>query len=937
MARVFTAGVSGVVSSGGACYWFLVIKPNAGDSWTKIAIGTLTANSLSGYSVQAGRLLSIGDIDNKADVYGDPLALSPDVDFTVQNIALDFVPTAYVGREVELRFGSGETMTDATSDVMFTGKIYGYKTNKIGEIVFTVRGLSQLANKPVGIRIPADVDEKYRGKIYPMTWGDYSGTDDFAPVVLNRAKLRLPDVVGDTEQWEEFDSIHVFDTESGRDFRAKQTGGLVLNDELNTAYIVSDDSLTLTADMAELDTEVSISSYSEIETAFTSQSVILKIEDELMLVLYIPNVVDGYAVNVERGYFGTTQSSHASGTPVYIAGVDLVSGYIAFDGIFYPRQIYGMVYTSLPLLVGSNKLFPTYPESGEYENIILNESDPDSLENNLVLRWGFTHLDNAMPRNLTLYYIKLIFEKIGIDADVSDQYVIGKFSASAYGNTLNGLYFEFITSTNPGTSKEGVSVTNNSSTYLIKEVKAYSDYFIVYCTRTSGTNDPSGSVLLSVAPPFTIIFTGWNKSQSGTYLILGKSGGSETSLLSCVAENTETPDEQSFDNMTSAATDEETDIDVVSKISNVNELESAGYQIKIALQTIAQIGSVHEVDITKIAFRIGFNADIIKYDFWARCKGRVDPGGGITGVEDELIENPANLIENFINTADNGGAIAECDITGFYNSYTDRASWKLAYSVYAKDSTLPKFRDEINKMLSCSGLICFEKYDGTLGLATLDAPDEVTRFVTDDEIKIDSALMADVDFGSIDTSILITAIEVKYRTVLPVDDKYAGVVYCNHTGSDISNFTDDINEYSGYLATAYDALGEDRPYTVEAPCIRDAATAELLAKLIIKLRYKALEQITIRGSYSLLDIEIGDKIGMNSTLLASTGLNDKTYIVTGMRIQPNVNKVKPDVRLTLTELGTATITERTIWQDSASAPTNIKTDVASGGRVIMEV
>lgn len=867
MARTFIAGVQAVLA-GGQCYWLVIIRPNATDTWDPIAFGTLTATSLAGYTVQTGRLLNVGDIDNAIDFYKSPLALSPDVEVIIQNIAFDLVPTAYIGRKIEIRFGHGTTMSIATSDILFTGKIRKYALPALGQIKYTVRGLSESADKPVGEKLPDDVDDKYKGGIYPMAWGDWTDEEAYAPTVLNRDRLKVPDMIFDTESWKSFLDLRVYDEKAKTSYRAKISTDGVIPASNNKYSGVYDSGTTLSANMATGDISFSVGDYTLIAAAYgldpTSEACILKIDDEYMLVINKPNTYRT-VIDVERGYMGSAVADHAAGTVIHIVNEDLSNAKINVKNVFKPKQISGIGVTewtnrSNPTAVGLPARNGT-----RFENIIDDNTDT-SLD--LEERWGW----RLVASEGINFNINLIFPAIGITGATITQYLLIKgYARSRAGGFLLG---------EPAYLATGIRLVKDSN-YISP----------VYITATSVFPDR----------------------------------------------------ENAYDNLSVGHADPETGFQLTVAngmiCSTIEGLSSAGYSLNFK--------GIGEKIMTKeswwkiygVGMLMEFAVSPFDFEFYARGEGRVNPGGYMNGGAGDLMENPSSVIEDFCKTADDGAAIVALDETSFDAAYTDRAAWKLAHSIYSSGNDNPKFKKSLEKILECSGLVCFERFDGSLALQTLDDPGGVTRTITDAEIKVDGNKMFEVETSSLDTEKIITSIEVKYRPVLPEDGKYAATVFCRRSGAagEQHNFTGGGNEYTGYLQLAYETLGTERPLVIEADAIRDAATAEALAKLIIKLRYKPLEQLIIKCRYSPMDIEITDKIGLNSTILTASGLNDKTYMVTGSRIKPNIKGDKPDVRIVLTELSTATITEPTIWQDSLSAPTNVKTDVASGGRVIVEV
>ena len=131
--RTFAAGFNAILS-GGACYWLAIIRPNASDTWTAMAFGSIPTYSLSGYDVKTGRLVDISDIQQEIDIYDDTFAKTPSVDIDIYNSDSVISQEQIIGRQIEIRMGYGATMSIATSEVFFTGKIKEVDKNDLHRI-----------------------------------------------------------------------------------------------------------------------------------------------------------------------------------------------------------------------------------------------------------------------------------------------------------------------------------------------------------------------------------------------------------------------------------------------------------------------------------------------------------------------------------------------------------------------------------------------------------------------------------------------------------------------------------------------------------------------------------------------------------------------------------------------------------------------------------
>lgn len=228
----------------------------------------------------------------------------------------------------------------------------------------------------------------------------------------------------------------------------------------------------------------------------------------------------------------------------------------------------------------------------------------------------------------------------------------------------------------------------------------------------------------------------------------------------------------------------------------------------------------------------------------------------------------------------------------------------------------PLARDVITDLLMQCGCIVREGADGTIGIVTLDTPGSVTRNIDQTEVLINEMRIPRWEVSHGPAENLITELNIWYRPILPQTQGgsgprtqgamggYAAHIYCkrNDGSSSLYNFSSGGSTYSGYLDNAYGIIATDRPMTVKLPGIRDAATAEALAKLLIGWRCELLSQLVLTCTYSVLDIELGDKVGCTATFLPSY-LESKKWLVVGQRIVPNVGVgVQPEVTLTLLEM-----------------------------------
>jgi len=256
---------------------------------------------------------------------------------------------------------------------------------------------------------------------------------------------------------------------------------------------------------------------------------------------------------------------------------------------------------------------------------------------------------------------------------------------------------------------------------------------------------------------------------------------------------------------------------------------------------------------------------------------------------------------------------------------------------------VPKYRDILRFLLVQSGATLFERYDGSIAPVSLDVPESVTRNITDAEILCDGNGIAQWDYDTIPTSVLITDLHLYYKPITPQDGGWSGYRYCQSlsTGSgSIANWTTkDVGPYIGYLENSYSIINEARPLTVYCPGIRDDATAEELSSIIIYYRTALWYLLDLTCTFSVLDIEMFDNIGVTASAVTGTHtfLGSSKWKVIGQRVTPNILTQNGNVKLKLLQIaGTGSPPAEEQWTDVLTGGT-AHTDVLTGGTPYQEV
>ena len=363
MARTFNAGLTTVLEDGGSLWWCVIVDGKA--------FSNIRAESSFTPTVQTGRLLDISAIDISGNIL-QPLAKISDVTFTLQNMDDTIDPLTYIGQETTINIGYGETMTDTSYETVFTGKIYKPTVaNRI--ITFTIRGRSQLWDKDIGKSIGQEAHKKYRGKIYPITHGDWTDDDAYAPMFINKPLEKFPSLITGERKMKQLDNIYIYDTVNRVGYRTlKQDDDGVtqwfLNTDNNTIDFMTTDN-TLIADMWNNDTTIKLTKtlvYESIVNENNPARIILKIDDEIIEVLR-DKPFSNFDYKVDRGLFGTAPAFHTSEATVYQQNAENSLYTMKCQHIFYATGI-----------TGFEKVINSY--TGQYVTIV-QESDLTSREN----------------------------------------------------------------------------------------------------------------------------------------------------------------------------------------------------------------------------------------------------------------------------------------------------------------------------------------------------------------------------------------------------------------------------------------------------------------------------------------------------------------------------------------------------------------------------
>jgi len=235
----------------------------------------------------------------------------------------------------------------------------------------------------------------------------------------------------------------------------------------------------------------------------------------------------------------------------------------------------------------------------------------------------------------------------------------------------------------------------------------------------------------------------------------------------------------------------------------------------------------------------------------------------------------------------------------------------------------PKFKECMNLFLKNSAGFAYEKYNGKLALARTDLDGTIAYEIADTDILLKRNKPAvKISYTNIEDT--ISGIVIKYQKVLPENNSFAATSYCYRIGNtnnlhnwSIIDTNGNWQYYSGLLQSAYEARESENILTIEADGIRHAFTAERLARAIVLQRWQPMAMIDIECAYTMLKAEIGDQVSTNISILNSSALNNKVWLIVKTKINTTVGG-NPSIGLKLLEIGATSVPDSETWQDTYS-------------------
>ena len=657
-------------------YWMFRITKNTNDDWgtgiSYIVFGNLRVTSFGAdTTIWTDKLLSCGDIDQTVDIFDSPLAKISDFSFVIENSEGNIDPYNYIGRKVEVFCGYGATMSLATADLFFTGKIVEASTNK-KDVEFSAR--SEIEDKEFGIKVSEDANEKYRGKMYPMIYGDQSDKDSYAPLVIDsKEKSSVYALTFERKELTSFNSLQLWDKNIMQGFGVTDTTQFTLAAD-KTKLFFSQQTTTIISvwGVSENDTTLYVSNAGLIDYRSSLKNYNFTVSG----VSTIPEANQTYSNN--SSIFRINQSNISGG-----------------NGTLYTTKISGTNDPSGNSLVKTSGGYGQTPIT--FSDFVISSTEPSAcllqIDNEimLVLRQPvdnkiFVERGYLNTKKTTHGYQAQIYQ---LNTDVSTLLI-----------KLSHRFFPFEFS---NFTENGYSIKNikGKIDYLKQNIIDYSSSHSIYFDGAFGVSGKYG--VLS----FDLIFDKLDiEGDIDNLYLLCKAnslddpraaGTTVTASIYILKDRIGLPltivstshtypanGQDSFNNLFPTVVESETALELTGlfKINNVNEFSSNCYTIYFTGSLVGGTGvGFYDNTLWGIGFRADFKVSPLKYDFYFRGQGRKNPGSYYTGASGDLMENPTTILEDFLRQEISLGN-ADIDEDSFVVMETARTDWKLAFTIF---------------------------------------------------------------------------------------------------------------------------------------------------------------------------------------------------------------------------------------------------------------
>lgn len=642
--------------------------------------------------------------------------------------------------------------------------------------------------------------------------------------------------------------------------------------------------------------------YSSSDTTLISEkprTQIIKVDNEYIRVLslrarYISSPSMTYAYTtawVDRGILGSTEASHEDGTLVYWADSSN-SDVWHMEHEFYPVGV-----RSFHCIEQENE-FSAQLDSSIFNKdafveklTVMNRNRWTSKDNNLTSEDVFNislNLEN-LPASGVLYVIDLEFPKVALDSEVSDVFLIGGFQTKT---SLRVGERSFIGLVKGDGRIPFVPTTTTEEDYIEHGITDWDIWYIsLVNTRTAG-HLLKTPISENGASPYDKKWDYLGRVAGRRPLLspaLSSYFGEEDPLMSDFCNYSESVRSETgfFNHYTLDAYSLRGHEDFPEHdalITTLSDLEKTRWLLVCGSKWVSYtVGGVTTWRILAPGLLIRFTVDPEQVRFWARGMGRVFDSAisYFQGVAGELIENPAEIIEDVLRRE---VGTTELDSDSFNATITEREEWKNSFSHYDDVITAERLLEPICKQ---NGLILSEKSDGSLRLTSLIPPSQWGSFTTvgDESFLLTNNNRPDYKDSYSEVSNLITEFTA-----------YDQIIYSEgETVFARVSTSESLGNVSSMLVEAQDIVRISQPATMEFNSIRDLSTIWKASNLICSYHTKCFREVELKCTIDNLNINVGDWIKVSSVIIPC--LEDKVALVESVTIQPSCGGTEPWVKI----------------------------------------
>lgn len=311
-----------MLTSGGACYWMAIVAPNDGS--TPMVFGTIPTTTMAGHTIMAGRLVDIDNIEQSIDVYKDTFAKTPSVSVEIYNADGAVNQAIMAGSTITIRMGYGATMSIATSEVFFTGKIPEIDRNELHKLKFECNGTLQKFDGEVG-EVVSNAYDNDVGKIYPIVNGEWNDINSYCPIIkLSKNKSSIIYSFGKSSNGTTRPTLYYYN-------KITKSGSILYSTSSTTLEITEDGKILPIIDFIPMGVAISSASnlhtfiietslYNKIDTVNHSYKIL--IDNEIMAIISKSEYSSSKRIFCLRGIDNTQITTHAVGSRAYVVQID---------------------------------------------------------------------------------------------------------------------------------------------------------------------------------------------------------------------------------------------------------------------------------------------------------------------------------------------------------------------------------------------------------------------------------------------------------------------------------------------------------------------------------------------------------------------------------------------------------------------------------------